>query len=307
LFIVGLLTIFFAGSVPAEDLKPVFGLNVGYRIDDLRWNIAGNLSGQNPNILSELSWKDLSILQVEAFTKKNLSKSWYFQGSLSYGIIIGGKNQDSDYQGNNRTGEFSRSNNSSDGDDVMDTSFGVGCYLTPANSRIKFSPLIGYAFNWQNLRMTNGYQTINMGQQTGTPETTGPFSGLNSTYQAYWEGPWFGLNLEDTINPKWTIFGKFEYHSPNYTGRGNWNLRDDLAHPISFIHSANGDGYVGSVGADYSPNSRLKINFKLNFATWLTGNGTDRIFAANDGTDTTRLNKVNWNSEEMILTVIRKF
>ncbi|MGD8383733.1 MAG: hypothetical protein PVJ11_16445, partial [Syntrophobacterales bacterium] len=40
------------------------GLSAGYREDEFDWNIAGNSSGNNPNILSELTWEDLQIFQV---------------------------------------------------------------------------------------------------------------------------------------------------------------------------------------------------------------------------------------------------
>jgi len=33
----------------------------GYRQDRLDWNIAGDLQGNNPDVLSELKWKDLLI------------------------------------------------------------------------------------------------------------------------------------------------------------------------------------------------------------------------------------------------------
>ncbi|UCG08955.1 MAG: hypothetical protein JSV83_10030, partial [Desulfobacterales bacterium] len=36
----------------------------GYRRDELDWNIAGNINGNNPNILSELTWEDLEIYQL---------------------------------------------------------------------------------------------------------------------------------------------------------------------------------------------------------------------------------------------------
>ena len=36
-----------------------FVFSAGYRKDELDWNIAGNINGNNPNILSELTWEDL--------------------------------------------------------------------------------------------------------------------------------------------------------------------------------------------------------------------------------------------------------
>jgi hypothetical protein len=40
-------------------------LTGGWRQDDLRWNIAGNLQGTNPNILSELTWDNVDMFDAE--------------------------------------------------------------------------------------------------------------------------------------------------------------------------------------------------------------------------------------------------
>ena len=44
------------------------GLNmgIGYRSDQLDWNISGDADDENQIILSELSWEDLHIVQLRA-------------------------------------------------------------------------------------------------------------------------------------------------------------------------------------------------------------------------------------------------
>lgn len=307
LILVFTLIVSFTGMAFADVLQIVSGLEVGYRIDDFSWNIAGNIFGQDPNILSELSWKDLKIFQVKAHTRIDLDQNVFIQGSVNYGIIMSGKNQDSDYSGDNRTGEFSRSNNGANGDNVMDVSIALGYNATSNPSRFKLSPLVGYSFNWQNLRMTDGYQTVNIDPDTGETDYTGPFPGLNSTYKTEWQGPWFGVNLEGEISSQWTVFGNFEYHLADYTGKGNWNLRDDLDHPVSFLHSADGDGYTCSVGTAFSPNDQLQISLKYYFSSWSTGSGTDQTFGANGTSGITQFNEANWHSEAIMLAIVREF
>lgn len=297
------LTISFTGTVLADEPKIVSGLEAGYRIDDFSWNIAGDIYGQNPNILSELSWNDLEIFELKAHTRIVLDQNAFFQGWLGYGIITSGKNQDSDYSGDNRTQEYSRSNNSTNGDNVGDVSLAIGFDATPAAGRFRVAPLVGYSYNWQNLRITDGYQTVN----TRPPYYTGPFSGLNSTYKTEWKGPWFGVILEGDINPKWTILGNFEYHLTSYIGKGNWNLRDDLAHPVSFLHSADGDGYRCSVGTAYSPKDRWQISLNYYYSSWSTGSGTDQVFTADGPIVITRLNEANWHSKTITVNIVREF
>src|SRR3990172_5207531 len=103
-----------------------FTLGAGYSVDSLDWNIAGTSAGTGPNILSELAWSDLAISQVKGQGRVALAKHVYLKGSLAGGLIFDGENQDSDYLGDNRTLEFSRSNNNSDAGNVWDASAGAG-------------------------------------------------------------------------------------------------------------------------------------------------------------------------------------
>jgi len=57
-------------------LETEFVFTGGYRSDDLDFNIAGDINGNNPNIISELTWEDLESYQVK------------FQGSLVWPGII---------------------------------------------------------------------------------------------------------------------------------------------------------------------------------------------------------------------------
>ena len=56
----------------AWPIETEFVFTGGYRRDDLDWNIAGDSNGNNPNILSELTWDDIESYQVK------------FQGSLVF-------------------------------------------------------------------------------------------------------------------------------------------------------------------------------------------------------------------------------
>ncbi|HEX3044336.1 MAG TPA: hypothetical protein VHY08_06240 [Bacillota bacterium] len=286
----------------AEELPIDFKLDAGYCIDNLRWNIAGDSSGKNPNILSDLSWSDIKILQIYGLATIPLKESLFLQGSLNLGVIISSNNQDSDYLGDNRTEEFSRSNNSSNGDNVFGSSIAAGYYLTSGQKKFRLAPMIGYSFNRQMLRMTDGYQTINIDPDTGASGYTGPLSGLNSSYKASWSGPWLGANFSVNLSPKWTTFSDFDYHWVNYYGEGNWNLRDDLAHPMSFTHIATGNGYHWSAGVNFSPNSQFKLILKFHSGVWSAGPGIDQVFGANGDTGITRLNEVVWASQAVMLT-----
>jgi hypothetical protein len=316
------------GSDSQADIKPVrtkdaphqndwrLSIDIGYRADDFDWNIAGDISGNNPNILSELTWNDLEILQLELGLAKIFPYrfvGFVLKGEIAYGFIFDGENQDSDYFGDNRTGEFSRSNNSTEDGNTSDVSIGVGfnppVLSVPISSVWNFSlgttfPIFGFSFHSQNLTITEGFQTI---------PPLGPFPGLNSSYDAEWYGPWVGFELNakiykrDVTSPAHEFFFGIEYHWADYYAEANWNLRTDLAHPKSFEHEADGSGRVLSAGYNYFFNPQWSLNFIYKKQKWETDPGIDRVFFA-DGTEAaTRLNEVNWKSSAIMVGVTRSF
>jgi hypothetical protein len=288
-------------------------IDIGYRTDDFDWNIAGDISGNNPNILSELTWSDLEILQLEFGVAKIFPNGFVLKGEIAYGFILDGENQDSDYFGDNRTGEFSRSNNSANDGSTSDVSIGLGYYnpvlSVPISSVWNFSlgttlPIIGFSFHGQNLTITEGFQTI---------PPLGPFPGLNSSYDAEWYGPWVGLELNakiykrDVTSPAHEFLFGIEYHWADYYAEANWNLRTDLAHPKSFEHEADGSGIVFWFGHNYFFNPQWSLNIIYKYQKWETDPGIDRVFFA-DGTEAvTRLNEVNWKSSAFMVGVTRSF
>ena len=133
------------GSIDAD-----LDLVTGYRIDNLDWSIAGNTLGQNPNILSELIWSNLQIYHLELGAEVYVY-NFAIVASFGYGWIFQGANRDSDYLGNNRTQEFSRSNNQSDTGSVLDIEFGIGYRARIASDDLvivlDLTPLVGFAIH----------------------------------------------------------------------------------------------------------------------------------------------------------------
>ena len=123
-----------------------FELYSGYRTDKFDWNIANDLTGSStPNILSELTCDDLDIFQFGIESSLRISNSHLpflglITGYINYGSIIAGGNQDSDYAGDNRTFEFSRSNNDSSDGDVWDVSLALGPEFVFYGQRLSLNP-----------------------------------------------------------------------------------------------------------------------------------------------------------------------
>jgi len=266
-------------------------LQLGYRVDSLDFNISGDINGQNPNILSELEWTSLQIPQAKLDVDAWL-KNVYLRGNFSYGKVSEGDNQDSDYALDNRTGEFSRSNNSAGGE-VADASLGLGYKFDTSGDegfRSYVMPMVGYSIHTQDMEITDGFQVI---------PATGAFAGLNSSYDAEWQGAWAGLVIgEESVALDMMLELSLIYHQVDYEAEANWNLRADFAHPKSYEHLADGHGFTLSLNgrSAFGNSKRWFWAFGLDYGSWKTKTGLDRTFFSNSTIGTTQVNEVNWES-----------
>jgi hypothetical protein len=280
--------------------------SAGYRRDDLDWNIAGYLMPDYyVNVLSELTWDDLESYQVKFQGSLVFPNIIALRGIADYGWISDGDNQDSDYAGDNRTLEFSRSNNSADDGNVWDVSLAIGYPIRTGRKVIAtITPLVGYSHHEQNLEMSDGYQTI--------PEL-GAFGGLDSSYDTEWYGPWLGIDINfrapaiKTIAHRFETFISYEYHWADYEAKADWNLRNDFKHPKSFTHDADGNGWIFRTGFNFILQRNIALNFNYEYQDWSTDSGTDKIFFADGTTAKTRLNEVNWTSYSLGLGISVRF
>ena len=268
-------------------------LTLGHRVDNLKWNIAGDLTGQNPNVLSELTWSDLQTIQIKGRYAATIRQHWYVRGAGDFGWIVNGASQDSDYLGDDRTLEFSRSENEGGGH-VYDLSIGGGYRWRVLQDRLSVAPLLGYSYHRQELTMSKGFQTVS---RFGFGVPIGAIENLRSEYDATWDGLWFGTDVEVGPYRRWKLFGSFEYHLADYFGRGNWNLRTDFRHPESFTHRADGgSGIVLSIGVAYVLSERWLVEAGFAYQDWSVGSGLDTTYFADGTTAQTRLNEVTWDS-----------
>ena len=291
-------TVFFQGA----ELQ----LGSGYRSGELDWNIAAP-SG-NPDVLSELEWKELEIFQTEAqgqvwFGSANWPNlSLCIKGSAAYGWIVNGKNRDSDYAGDDRTQEFSRSENNGDGGNLLDLSIAAGPQVKLWQGKLAMALLAGWSYHEQNLEISDGQQTIAI-----NPDALGPIPGLDSSYDTKWWGPWLGTDLNWHLSERTTLRGAFAWHFADYEAKANWNLRENLAHPVSFRHYANGRGLTLGLGLEYQLSSVWLLGLSYDYQNWQTDDGDSYSYAADGSSGRTRLNEVNWCSQSILLNLGYRF
>ncbi|HHM06068.1 MAG TPA: hypothetical protein ENJ19_10060 [Gammaproteobacteria bacterium] len=290
-----------AAEGAAYDIELDGNLGLAYRRDNLTWNIAGTSTGTNPNILSELAWNQLHIAELQGELWARLKQRFISRLYGATGEILAGDNQDSDYSSDNRQGEFSRSNNAAGGR-VLDASAGVGYEFRLFDRTVEryayFAPMIGYSLHRQNLTMFDGVQTVDPG---GTVPRA--IDGLDSRYDARWRGGWAGFRFRMEASKRRQMTLRFEYHfKARYRGEADWNLRSDLAHPVSFVHEARGEGFAFEFRDEFQLSRRWGGVFRFSWQAWTTDPGVDTVFTVDEttgqpsGTQTTRLNNVNWRS-----------
>jgi hypothetical protein len=285
-----------AGAYAAPGREFDLKLSSGYRLGGLRWNIAGDLSGENPNILSELTWSKLQILQFEGQGRLNIERLT-IRANVGYGLVLAGDTQDSDYNLDDRTDEFSRSYSDARGGYLLYALVGWGRCYELESAQVSLAPMIGIGFHRQAMVMADGVQVI-------PPD--GPFPGLNSSYTANWLDAWIGLDVEYQIARRVSTGAAVSVHPSLYYAAADWNLRPDFRHPVSFTHRTSGLGLCGelSAGIAVSRSFLLEARFALDY--WFGGHGVDETYWAVGGSTKTRLNEVVWRSAQFTLgTVLR--
>ena len=90
------ILLFISFSSNANKLNNSIFYGFGERQSEVDWNIAGNLLGTNPNVISELEWKKIKSHQF--LLGSVLQDGDYFLKFFGeYGYVYDGRNQDSDY------------------------------------------------------------------------------------------------------------------------------------------------------------------------------------------------------------------
>lgn len=290
-----------------------YSLVSGYREDRLNWNIAASSHPPyyhgNPNVLSELKWENINIAQIGGKAEITSPNGWHFQGKVGYGFVSAGENQDSDYAGNGRSHEFSRSNNAANEGHTLDASIGAGYRFAwrdeDGKALLSAIPVAGYSYHEQNLAMRKGMQTVSNPSDfwcrypSDTPcagPRLGPFFGLDSRYSTQWHGPWLGLKAAALPFDWLDVYGQFEYHWANYYAKANWNLRQDFAHPYSFKHYADGQGLMAEAGLRFRLALAWALELNAFYTAMQTDSGTDTTYFRNGLALSTRLNKAQWDS-----------
>ncbi|QNK64340.1 hypothetical protein H7F33_07615 [Pedobacter sp. PAMC26386] len=237
-----------------------------YRSSDFQWSIAGNNLGQNPNILSEVKWKNIKGPGMGLDIRLNIWSPIFFKGSYHRTWIKSGQVTDNDYAADNRTEPgYHADLNSNEG--FIYTWFVTTGYEFRIGQTLKISPYAGYTKNTQQLHLKNFNN-----------ETDPAIKTLNSIYQANRAGLILGAAATLSLTNQLSVEGIVNYSQVKYQAYADWNLIDAFAHPVSFKHKANGYGTEALLQLNYSFTAVLSVLIRGNYDYTNTGKGTDELF-----------------------------
>lgn len=291
-----------------EAAESSFSIGVGYRQDKLEWETKADtpLNDHTAKLSSELSWKDLNIWQIQAKGRYVNCDNIYFRGYANYGWIVDGKVTDKDFiafddEGSCEEFEVARSKADSDHGHVYDVSLGLGYQFRMCDDTVALTPVVGYSWHGQHLRLEHGKQCI---------PTEESISDLHSGYKTRWYGPWLGLDFDYRFCYDWTFFASYEYHWASYRGRGDWNLREDILG--DFHHrSRRAYGNTVTVGINWELCDCWTVGVTGQWQCWRAKHGRDRvkILEIEEGDIdidcylSSPLNHVDWHSASITVDV----
>jgi hypothetical protein len=296
-FFIALFTVAAASAIATEPAKTTWSFGTGYRQDQLRWTIAGDLNGTSPNILSDLNWTDVGLVPFSLEADVALANSWRIHLGATYATGVSGSVQDSDYDRNNRQGEFSRSYADASGSSAFDAAVAFGRDFT-ASPSVTLTPWVGLSIHQQNLSMQNGVQAIDT--EDGA---LGAFSGLDSSYDASWQGIMLGMDAKIRTGEKSRLLLGARYEFAQYEAKGHWNLRSDLQ---GFTHSSNGGGIHLNAGWERDFGNQWTAGAYVDWLSFEANAGED-FSRTSEGNVTTRLNGVSWESLTFGVKVSKRF
>ncbi|QNR84698.1 outer membrane beta-barrel protein [Pedobacter riviphilus] len=287
-FLACLILVLFCKVASAQDsphrwnIKPYIGLQQS-KFD---WSIAGNAAGANPNILSELIWKNLKGPGFGLDIKYNITKRFSVKATNQYSSITKGEAEDTDYAEDNRQGAFYFDLLNANKGYLYDASLQLSYQLLKFGE-FNINPIVGLSYNQQKFHLL---------ESANNPDS----KGLNSTYEARYKGFDFGTELvlkTQKFSICATVLGSFY----TYSAKANWNLIPNFAKPVSFTHKANSFSLSGGINLAVPLNKSLQVEVDYKINNINTYSGVDKAYFNRKPTEETQFNGASFRKNAVLL------
>lgn len=255
----------------------------GFHQVDLKWSIAGDINGENPNVLSELMWENLSGPMTGFRLNHQLTKSLSATLDFNFAAITKGFVTDADFAADDRKQNFYNQLFKSDkGADVSLKATLAYKLLTTKN--VIVSPFLGFELRKQQVFL---FDIVPLAERY-----------LNSSYKNIWQGGIFGINTylsAKTFSINLSLAGSYL----SYNAKAKWNLIPQFAQPISFKHKTKALSLHGNVDAKYALNKNFSATINMGYLYAKGLKGTDEAYYVLNSSIKTQLNEVKSSNYEI--------
>ncbi len=278
----------------ADQSMLMYDFSTGYRRSRMDWNVAA--PGGSPNPLTEVKWSNLDLWGIRGLIDIVAPAGIALKANAGYAWTFGGSAEETGYASDGRQNPFSRITGDAGDGYAWDASLGLGYQFRlgdPQQHQVWFAatPLAGYAYREQKLTASDGQQQI-----TSYGLNSQTLQGKTNDYVSSWHGPWVGMDMRLLMFDQHELFTSFEHHWIDYHADGDWQQSDNLSHPDSFSHNADGSGYLASLGYRYRTADYWGVSVSVDYQNWTTDPGTEDLYFSSGETVQSTLNEVNSES-----------
>ncbi len=279
-----------------EKINAALGIQGWFSTASAKWKIS--FPYQTGTLESELNFNDMNGPIILFFGGGKLSDAVSFDLVYGTGSIAGGRAIDTDrfIAGGGTGSVLSESRSDLTGDVRMlggNLYFNSGRFSSPRVGH--WGALAGFLHYEDSLTIRNGTQTI---------PPLGPFGGLDSTYNFFWNAVRVGITRQAPLTKSFSYLGVLSlYPYVVYRGEGYWNLRTTgpnafRAQAPNFVQeSSNGYGYDAALELVYDLTEHVALSAGYRYFYLYARDGTDTTYFA-DGTSSA--DRLDW------VTVIRQ-
>jgi len=273
----------FAQETPSKwRIKP----SVGFQHTNFDWSIAGNSSGANPNILSEVIWQDLKGMQYGLDIEYEFMPKLGLKAIAQYSNVGKGMVTDTDYADDNRQRPFYEDRLNANKGNVFSLGLQAN-YEIWHFENLSLNPILGISYLHQRFYLLES-------------ETNPNSSGLNSTYTISNKGWDFGAAVgyhRKIFSLSATILGGFY----TYAATASWNLIPSFVQPVSFTQDANSFRLqaIFNLSIPVTDKMRVELDYRVNQLN--TQKGVDRTFYTNAPGEETQFNGASLKNNSLQL------
>jgi len=250
----------------------------GYRRDTIDWRT--RFPSDDPIVTSNTRFKDLDIFQIGVHGRSTFGSNFYVRGSAYWGWIL-----DGDFRRSARANFSPGSDFSSDENFVFGFSdrfrstiddqyvFGLGAAVGYpfyfCDCTMVIAPIIGYAFDEQNVRVDDrdiNFFDVSYGGGSCNDEC------CRRAFISRWYGPFVGLDFDwRPWNSCFNLWAEIEYHWGNFRGKRS-HLDESDSGFFGFDrrnrHSDRATAWAFAAGFEYDLCNCWTIGLDVKFQDW---------------------------------------